>query len=113
MTTYRLFNNFLDFKKNIRIDNIYKDYESDGYKVSLYVLVTVPKYYILQAILELIMHGYRQDVMLHILKMSQYQYKEFLWELKEIVGMDDKTVVYMRKNRELAEERFGEYFAGN
>ena len=112
MTPHRLFNNFLDFKEYIRIDYIYEQYQADWYNVSLDVKVKVPRHYILQAILELIMCGHGQNVIMDAFPVTHSQYQKFLWEIKRIVGMEDKTVVYMRKNRKLVEKRFEEYFAG-
>jgi len=92
----------LDFKKKISIRSLGKGRREDWYDVSLIVNAKVSRYYILRAILELIMYNMR---------IPKTDYDRFLLEIKSIVGMSNKTVVFMRQHREYVEKKFKEYFS--
>ena len=92
----------MDFKKKISIRSLGKGRREDWYDVSLIVNAKVSRYYILRAILELIMYNMR---------IPKTDYDRFLLEIKSIVGMSNKTVVFMRQHREYVEKKFKEYFS--
>jgi len=111
MTKYLIFNDFLDFKKKISIRSLGKGRREDWYDVSLIVNAKVSRYYILRAILELIMYGNKHKVIMYNMHIPKTDYDRFLLEIKSIVGMSNKTVVFMRQHREYVEKKFKEYFS--